>query len=350
MISVAFTGVDHIDIAVCKERNIIVSNAAGYSTYSVAELAIGMIISVYREIVKSDNLTRELTDRQGMIGTELYSKTIGIVGTGAIGLQVANIAKAFGCKVLAYSRTQKDIEGIRNTGRMVIDTLNLVESRLASGMMTNEINTIVHEYTIKNGAIPAPLNYRGFPKSVCVSVNEVICHGIPGERVLKDGDIVNVDVTTIHDGYYADASKTFFIGEPDPQARKIVEISRECLKRALTMVHPGNSIGDIGWTIQQYAESRGCSVVREFVGHGVGFDFHEPPQIPHFGKKNEGIQLVPGMVFTIEPMINLGLNHLEVLEDKWTAITKDHSLSSQFEQTIVVTEDGYESLTPFDLE
>jgi methionyl aminopeptidase len=225
-----------------------------------------------------------------------------------------------------------------------------VEKMIKPGIKTEKINTLVHEMTIKAGAIPAPLGYRDFPKSVCVSVNEVICHGIPSERVLKDGDIVNIDVTTIYNGYYADASKTFFIGEPDPKARKIVDVSLECLKRALAIVQPGSFIGDIGWAIQQHAESQGCSVVREFVGHGVGSDFHEPPQIPHFGKKGEGIKMVPGMVFTIEPMINLGLKHLEILEDKWTAITKDHSLSAQFEQTIVVTEDGYESLTPFDLE
>ena len=242
-----------------------------------------------------------------------------------------------------------EIEGIRKAGRLVLETLNLVESKITPGVITDEINTLVHEYTIKAGATPAPLNYRGFPKSVCVSVNEVICHGIPGNRIIKDGDIVNVDVTSILNGYYADANKTFFAGNPNPGARKIVAVARECLRRGMAAVMPGNTLGDIGWNIQTYAEAQGCSVVREFVGHGVGLDFHEAPQIPHFGRKGAGIPLIPGMVFTIEPMINLGKKELTILEDNWTAITKDGSLSAQFEQTILVTEDGYESLTPYEL-
>ncbi len=246
-------------------------------------------------------------------------------------------------------KTSEEISGIRRAGELVIRTLDLVESHLRPGMVTNEINTLVHDYTIKNNAVPAPLNYRGFPKSVCVSINEVICHGIPGNRRLQDGDIVNVDVTPILSGYYADASKTYFIGTPSDEARKIVDVSKECLKRALTMVKPGNTTGDIGWIIQDYAEAQGCSVVREFVGHGVGVDFHEAPQIPHFGKRGEGVELVPGMVFTVEPMINLGNRQLKILADNWTAVTKDGSLSAQFEQTILVTETGYESLTPYEL-
>ena len=246
-------------------------------------------------------------------------------------------------------KKKSDIEGIRQAGRLVLNTLDLVESAIAPGLITDEINTLVHEYTIKNGATPAPLNYRGFPKSVCVSVNEVICHGIPGNRVIKDGDIVNVDVTSILNGYFADANKTFLAGDPDPDARKIVTIARECLGQGMSAVKPGNTLGDIGWSIQTYAEARGCSVVREFVGHGVGFDFHEAPQVPHFGHKGTGIPLVPGMVFTIEPMINLGQKELRILDDNWTAITRDGSLSAQFEQTILVTEDGCESLTPYDL-
>jgi len=246
-------------------------------------------------------------------------------------------------------KKKSDIEGIRQAGQLVLDTLDLVESKITPGLITDEINTLVHEYTIKNGATPAPLNYRGFPKSVCVSVNEVICHGIPGNRVIQDGDIVNVDVTSILNGYYADANKTFFAGNPDPEARKIVGIARECLKRGMAAVTPGNTLGDIGWSIQTYAEAQGCSVVREFVGHGVGLDFHEAPQVPHFGHKGVGIPLIPGMVFTIEPMINLGQKELRILDDNWTAITKDRSLSAQFEQTVLVTEDGYQSLTPYDL-
>ena len=242
-----------------------------------------------------------------------------------------------------------DIEGIRKSGSLVLATLDLVELKIRPDMITEEINTLVHDFTIKNGGTPAPLNYRGYPKSVCVSVNEVICHGIPGERVLKDGDIVNVDVTSILDGYYADANKTFFVGTPGPDARKIVGVARESLRLGMEAVQPGNKTGDIGWAIQRYAEGEGCSVVREFVGHGVGFEFHEAPQIPHVGRKGEGIVLVPGMVFTIEPMINLGKKNLRILEDKWTVVTVDRSLSAQFEQTILVTEDGYESLTPFEV-
>ncbi|MFC1515726.1 type I methionyl aminopeptidase [Thermodesulfobacteriota bacterium] len=242
-----------------------------------------------------------------------------------------------------------DIEGIKKAGKLALETLDLVESNIAPGMITDDINTLVHEFTIKNNAIPAPLNYNGFPKSVCVSINEVICHGIPGKRTLKDGDIVNIDVTPILNGYYADANKTFLVGNPRPEARKIVSVARESLKIGMSMVRHGNTIGDIGWAIQKYAEGEGCSVVRQFVGHGIGYDFHEPPQIPHFGRKGEGIVLVPGMVFTIEPMINLGKKDLVIKKDNWTAVTKDGSLSAQFEQTVLVTENGYESLTPYKL-
>ena len=242
-----------------------------------------------------------------------------------------------------------DISAIRKAGRLVVDTLDLVESNIRPGMKTDDINTIVHEFTLKNGAQPAPLNYRGFPKSVCVSVNEVVCHGIPGKRVLQDGDIVNVDVTSVLNGYYADANKTFFAGNPGPDAQKIVSVARECLQRGISMVKPGNTIGDIGWAIQSYAEEQGCSVVRDFVGHGVGFEFHESPQVPHFGQKRQGVRLIPGMVFTIEPMINLGNHELKILEDNWTAVTRDNSLSAQFEQTILVTDSGFESLTPYNL-
>jgi len=246
-------------------------------------------------------------------------------------------------------KEEGDIEGIRKAGKLVLATFAQIEDQIRPGIKTNDINTIVHEFTVKNGAQPAPLNYRGFPKSVCVSVNEEVCHGIPGKRVLKDGDIVNVDITTILDGYYADANQTFFVGIPGSEARKIVAVARECLKRGISMVKPGNTVGDIGWAIQTYAEDQGCSVVRDFVGHGVGFEFHEPPQVPHFGQRGQGIRLIPGMVFTIEPMINLGGKELKILPDDWTAVTRDGSLSAQFEQTIVVTQNGYESLTPYDL-
>ncbi|OQX26601.1 MAG: type I methionyl aminopeptidase [Desulfobacteraceae bacterium IS3] len=246
-------------------------------------------------------------------------------------------------------KSNEDIEGIRKTGKLVIDTLNRVEEMIRPGLKTEEINTLVHEYTVRSGAKPAPLHYRGFPKSTCVSVNDVICHGIPGERVLKEGDIVNVDITSVLNGYYADANKTFFVGTPGEKAQKIVRITKECLKIGMSVVKPGNTTGDIGWAIQNYAEKQGCSVVREFVGHGVGFEFHEPPQIMHYGNRKSGIILIPGMVFTIEPMINLGRKDLRVLKDKWTVITKDGSLSAQFEQTVLVTENGCESMTPYNL-
>ena len=243
-----------------------------------------------------------------------------------------------------------DIQAIKRAGNIAVDVLQLVEENIRPGIRTNDINTIVHEFFIEHSAEPAPLNYRGFPKSVCVSINEEICHGIPGDRVIKDGDIVNVDVTPILNGYYADVSKTFFAGTPGTDALRIVMVARESLKAGIYMVRSGNSIGDIGWAIQRYAEGRGCSVVREYVGHGVGFDFHEAPQVPHFGRKGKGVMLVPGMVFTIEPMINLGKKELHVLKDNWTAVTNDGSLSAQFEQTILVTENGFESLTPYDLD
>ena len=246
-------------------------------------------------------------------------------------------------------KEEADIEGIRKAGQLVLDTFEQIEDKIRPGIKTDEINTIVHEFTIKNGAQPAPLNYRGFPKSVCVSINEEVCHGIPGKRILMDGDIVNVDITSVLNGYYADANKTFFAGTPGPDARKIVSVAGECLKRGISMVKPGNTVGDVGWAIQTYAEDQGCSVVRDFVGHGVGFEFHESPQIPHFGQKGQGIRFIPGMVFTIEPMINLGNKELKILADNWTAVTRDGSLSAQFEQTILVTQDGYESLTPYDL-
>ncbi len=246
-------------------------------------------------------------------------------------------------------KTTDQIDGIRRAGRLVIETLDLVEPHIQPGITTDAINTLVYDFTIKNGATPAPLNYKGFPKSVCVSINEVICHGIPSERTFKDGDIVNVDVTSILDGYYADASKTLFVGTPGADAKKIVDVSRQCLARGIKVVKPGNTVGDIGFAIQSYAEGKGCSVVRQFVGHGVGIDFHEPPQIPHYGTPGSGVRLVPGMIFTIEPMINLGTRELVILKDGWTAVTKDKSLSAQFEQTLLVTENGVESLTPYPL-
>ncbi len=246
-------------------------------------------------------------------------------------------------------KTPEQIEGIRKSGDLLMTIMDQVEQMIRPGLKTDDINTFVHEATLKAGAVPAPLNYRGFPKSVCVSINEVICHGIPGERVLQEGDIVNVDITPILNGYYADASKTFFVGTPNRNAQKIVSVAAMSLKLGMEAVAPGAPLGDVGHAIQAYAEAQGCSVVREFVGHGVGIDFHEQPQVLHFGTRGKGVILVPGMVFTIEPMINLGKKELHVLEDRWTAVTNDGSLSAQFEQTLLVTEEGYESLTPYEL-
>lgn len=246
-------------------------------------------------------------------------------------------------------KSPAEIDGIRRAGVLVLELLDLAESLIHPGITTGELDERLHAFTVERGAVPAPLNYRGFPKSICTSVNEVICHGIPGERVLAEGDIVNVDVTPILDGYYADANKTYFVGSPGADARKIVDVARTCLRLGMAAVKRSATIGDIGYAIQRYAEAQGCSVVREFVGHGVGLDFHEAPQVPHYGRRGVGLRLVPGMVFTIEPMINLGDHGLYIKPDKWTAVTADGSLSAQFEQTILVTEEGYESLTPFDL-
>ncbi|HMA67119.1 MAG TPA: methionyl aminopeptidase [Desulfosalsimonadaceae bacterium] len=260
-----------------------------------------------------------------------------------------NYKKLYADKYNIRLKSQNDIEQIRTCGRLVLESLDLVEAAIAPGVTTDQLNTIAHEHAVQNGAVPAPLNYRGFPKSICTSVNEVICHGIPGNYALKNGDIVNVDVTHCLNGFYADCNKTFFVGDPSPEAKKIVSVAAQSLKAAMEMLAPGNYIGDIGWAIQRYAEGENCSVVREFVGHGVGFEFHEPPQVPHYGKKGTGIMLVPNMVFTVEPMINLGGPELFIADDQWTAITADRKLSAQFEQSFVITEEGFESLTPFDL-
>ncbi len=245
-------------------------------------------------------------------------------------------------------KSRAEIEGIRRAGKLALKIMGKAAEILSPGITTDDINTVVHDYTVANGAAPAPLNYRGFPKSVCVSVNEVVCHGIPGERVIRDGDIVNVDVTPVLAGYYADVNRTFLVGTPGTDARKIVDVTYGGLISGMEMVRPGNTVGDIGWAIQTYVEKRGCSVVREFVGHGVGLDFHEAPQVPHYGRRGDGVMLVPGMVFTIEPMINLGRKEIRILKDNWTAVTSDGSLSAQFEQTLVVTDNGFESLTPFE--
>ena len=261
-----------------------------------------------------------------------------------------SLAKTYKSRYGINLKTPEQIEGIRKCGQLVVATLDLVEKHIAPGVTTDELNALVHEFTLDNGATPATLGYRGFTKSLCTSINEVICHGIPCERRLVDGDIINIDITSILNGYFADANKTFFVGAPGAEAVKIVTVARESLKRGLEMAAPGNTLGDIGWAIQNYAEREmGCAVVREFVGHGLGFNFHEPPQVLHYGRRGDGVPLAPGMVFTIEPMINLGTHKLKVLDDGWTAVTLDGGLSAQFEQTIVITKEGHESLTPYPL-
>ena len=259
---------------------------------------------------------------------------------------ISNIEKKVGYKIPRdIMKTEEQIDGIRKSCKLTHDILDVVDQKIKVGVTTNEINTWVHEYTVQHNAYPAPLGYGGFPKSVCTSVNDVICHGIPDDTVLKDGDIVNVDVSCILDGYYGDASRMYIIGEASKEAIDLVRVSKECLERGMEQVKPYNTLGDIGDAIQQHAESLGYSVVYDYGGHGVGLEFHEEPFVAHIGKKGEGMMLLPNMTFTIEPMINIGSPETDVLEDDWTAVTIDGSLSSQWEHTICVTETGYEILT-----
>lgn len=229
---------------------------------------------------------------------------------------------------------------------MAAETLVMVGKRLRAGISTEQINTWVHEDTLQRKAVPSPLNYHGFPKSVCTSINQVVCHGIPSRtEILRDGDIINVDITTYFNGFHGDTSATFYIGTPSAEAKHVTEVARRSLELAIAEVREGARLGDIGAAIQEYAEAQNCSVVRQFVGHGIGRRFHEPPQVAHFGIRGKGARLKAGMVFTIEPMINLGAWQVQVLDDDWTAVTKDGSLSAQFEHTVAVTKDGCDILT-----
>ena len=239
-----------------------------------------------------------------------------------------------------------EIELMRRSGKLAAEVLLMIAPYIKPGVTTNELNDRCHDFIIENGAIPAPLNYRGFPKSICTSVNDEICHGIPSERKLRNGDVVNLDITTIVDGFHGDTNQSFFVGSPRKQAKKLVDTTREALQKAIAVVRPGARLGDIGATIQQYVEPKGYSVVREFCGHGIGRNFHEDPQVLHFGSFGSGMELKKGMTFTIEPMINLGKPDLKILEDNWTAVTQDGNLSAQYEHTILVTDDGHEVLTP----
>lgn len=243
-------------------------------------------------------------------------------------------------------KTKEEIELMRKSGKLAAETLVYLEKYLKVGMSTLEVNDLCHDFILSHGAIPAPLNYKGFPKSVCTSINQVVCHGIPSEKVkLKDGDILNVDVTTILGGYYGDTNKTFFIGNVKPEVKKLVEVTSQCLDLAIAQVKPGAKLGDIGAAIQEHAEKHGYSVVRDFCGHGIGKNFHEDPQVLHFGKWGTGMTLKEGMTFTIEPMINMGSYKCRVLEDGWTAVTIDGKHSAQFEHTLAVVSSGCEILT-----
>lgn len=235
---------------------------------------------------------------------------------------------------------------MRVAGKLAAQVLNMIGPHVQPGMTTNELDRLCHDYIVDElKAIPAPLNYRGFPKSICTSVNHVVCHGIPSDRKLRDGDILNIDVTVIKDGYHGDTSKMFLVGEPPIRARRVVEISYQCMRIAIDMVKPGVQLGDIGHAIQRYAETHSCSVVREYCGHGIGREFHEEPQVLHYGKPGTGLVLEEGMTFTIEPMINAGKRYVKLLPDQWTVVTKDRSPSAQWEHTVLVTEHGFEVLT-----
>jgi methionyl aminopeptidase len=243
-------------------------------------------------------------------------------------------------------KTSEDIEKMRVAGRLAAEVLDMITPYVKEGITTEELDKTCHDYIVNDQkAIPAPLNYHGFPKSICTSINHQVCHGIPGPRTLKEGDIINVDITVLKDGYHGDTSKMFFIGKPSILAERLVKITLECLYLGIQQVKPGAHFGDIGAAIQQYAEKNRFTVVREYCGHGIGKIFHEPPNVLHYGKPGTGEELKPGMIFTIEPMINAGKREVKLLPDGWTVVTKDHSLSAQWEHTILVTETGHEILT-----
>jgi methionyl aminopeptidase len=245
-------------------------------------------------------------------------------------------------------KSPKEIAAMRRACQLAAETLLEAAELIRPGVSTDEINAFVHEDTLRRGARPAPLNYHGFPKSVCTSINDVVCHGIPNGQRLKDGDIINVDVTSIYEGFHGDTSATFYVGTPSKEARHVVETARRSLEIGISVVRDGARLGDIGAAIQEFAEGQGCSVVRAFVGHGIGRRFHEPPQVSHVGTRGSLLRLRSGMCFTIEPMINIGGYEVDVLDDGWTVVTRDGSLSAQFEHTLVVTKDGCEVLTARD--
>ncbi len=248
-------------------------------------------------------------------------------------------------------KTPEEIEGMRTAGRLASELLDYLTTKVKPGVTTGEINDIAHDYMVDvQRTVPATLNYTPpghspYPASLCTSVNHVVCHGIPGDKKLKDGDIVNVDVTVISNGFHGDTSRMFAVGKPSIQAKRLAEITYEAMWRGIRAVRPGAHLGDIGSSIQRYAEGHGYSIVREFCGHGIGRKFHEEPQVLHYGRPGTGLKLMPGMIFTIEPMINAGRPGIRCLADGWTIVTADHSLSAQWEHTILVTPDGFEVLT-----
>jgi methionyl aminopeptidase len=248
-------------------------------------------------------------------------------------------------------KTAEELERMRIAGRLASEVLDYITPFVKAGVTTGKLNDLCHQYMVEvQATVPAPLHYappgyKPFPKSICTSVNHQVCHGVPGERVLKAGDILNIDITVIKDGYHGDCSRMFFVGEPSIQARRLVDVTFDCMWRGIRHVRPGARLGDIGAAIQAHAESHGFSVVREFCGHGIGRRFHEEPQVLHYGKPSTGLTLEPGMTFTIEPMINAGKPGIRELADGWTIVTKDHSLSAQWEHTVAVTGSGYEVLT-----
>jgi methionyl aminopeptidase len=248
-------------------------------------------------------------------------------------------------------KTADEVEKMRIAGRLAAEVLDFITPHVKPGVTTAHLDRLCHDYMVKEqGTVPAPLNYappghRPYPKSICTSVNHQVCHGVPGEKVLKHGDIVNIDITTIKDGWHGDTSRMFLVGEPSIQARRLCEATYECMWKGIARVRPGASLGDIGHAIQGHAEAQGYSVVREFCGHGIGRRFHEEPQILHYGRPGQGIRLQAGMTFTVEPMINAGKRDIRALADGWTIVTADHSLSAQWEHTVLVTDDGFEVLT-----
>jgi methionyl aminopeptidase len=239
----------------------------------------------------------------------------------------------------------EDFDGMRRAGRLAAEVLDFIAPHVTVGVTTGELDRLCHDYIIKAGAVPAPLGYRGFPKSICTSINHVVCHGIPGDKRLEDGDVMNIDVTVILDGWHGDTSRMFYVGKVGTKGRKLTEITYEAMMRGIEVVKPGATFGDIGHAIQTFVEKNRYSVVRDFCGHGLGKVFHDAPSVLHYGQPGKGPEMKPGMFFTIEPMVNIGKYDVKVLADGWTAVTKDKTLSAQFEHSIAVTETGYEIFT-----